>query len=124
MRTSGFMPGGGIDEGKVICCPFSYVQRLAETVRQLGPPTLKEGSAWLTRAACIAPSHANGPEGKGGATRAVAITTVYLAGHKVWLMKKMRRRKGMEIVLVVERWGDKGGGCPSQHTGDGTSSKY
>ena len=51
------------------------MQRLAETVRQLGPPALKEGIVWLTRAICVAPSHANGPEGTGGATRAATNTT-------------------------------------------------
>ena len=44
-RTSGFMPGGGADEGKVICNPFLYVQREAETVRQLGP-ALNAGMEW------------------------------------------------------------------------------
>lgn len=75
-RSSGLMPGGGADDGIVIVNPFWYVQRLAERVRQLGPRALKEGMVVRTRVACVAPSHANGPEATGGTTRAAIITSV------------------------------------------------
>ena len=90
MRTNGFMPGGGIDEGMIICSPFSYVQRLAETVKQLEPPTRKEGMVWLTRVVCVNSLHANGPEETGGITRAAAIEAAPngLIGHRAMRMKR------------------------------------